>query len=1109
MDKLRALLDKLVDDFIRKRGHLYYLKGAVTLLSYSNHKVIASVMGTMLYNVEIDFDDKKSPILLWCSCPYNKTATCKHIVATLYKLNGLNYFQLPDANFSDDGDGEEDYFRTDLTDFIPGRNNHYYDPKVFPQIKGNEGEYLSPPTRELWLEELKKKKEEIKFNQFKNQLSDLIIPDVVKTISAKYKIAYALEPKKYRTIFHVVRQRLKKDGSVSASEIIYGSKSNTFPEMPFQERLIIDHLSKHYSEYSIDILSNEYGSVSKEHLHESLLISEILLFYSERELYLSTGYRKIGKRIYVQKEFGSAELLVEEIGENLSLKLQFYFRGEKIKTETEIIPILDNPLWVLVDDNIFRISNLTYAQLHQFSDNANGVLIPKDYLLYFEENLLPQLAKNLPIDSSKYEKMEIIAAPQKRIYLEETELSLKIILRFGYAAREVSYNEDELISSFLQEKTIVRIVRDKTYEEQACMELKTFYVKGLEKGVYTPRNNPVDFLFGALPRLKEMGFEIYGETNLNKFKVNISKPTFSFSVSSGIDWFDVATNVSFNGAPVAFNVLVDAIKHKKEYVQLADGSIGLLPEQWINKFKRAFSFGEAGKDEMRFSRSQVNALDMLLKEADETKTDEEFREHLEKLNSFEKIKKQVVSSSFKKVLRPYQKAGYDWFYFLKEFHFGGILADDMGLGKTIQVLAFLLNEKKKRKKLPDLVVAPTSVVFNWLVEAEKFSPELKILNHTGSSRIKEGPLHFDEYDIILTSYSILLRDKSLFTVRDFNYIILDESQKIKNPTTKTAKLVRELKAEQRLCLTGTPVENNLDELWSQISFLNPGMLGPLKKFQEAFSKPIQRGNDEAAAESLRKTIYPFILRRTKDVVAKELPPKTEIIHFCQMEQQQEKIYNIWREAVRDEIIKEIETKGIKRSGFKVLEGLLRLRQICNHPLLVKGTYRSSSGKFEEFKDQLGKVLEENHKVLVFSQFVKMLDLIKLHLDKEHIAYEYLTGSTQDRESCVKNFQENEKIKVFLISIKAGGFGLNLTAADYVFHYDPWWNPAVEAQATDRTHRIGQNKKIFVYKFITKNSVEEKILLLQDKKKKLVENIITSESGILKNLTKDDINILFS
>ena len=406
-------------------------------------------------------------------------------------------------------------------------------------------------------------------------------------------------------------------------------------------------------------------------------------------------------------------------------------------------------------------------------------------------------------------------------------------------------------------------------------------------------------------------------------------------------------------------------------------------------------------------------------------------------------------------------------------------------------------------------MAPTSVVFNWLVEAEKFSPELKILNHTGSSRIKDGPLHFDEYDIILTSYSILLRDKSLFTVRDFNYIILDESQKIKNPTTKTAKLVRELKAEQRLCLTGTPVENNLDELWSQISFLNPGMLGPLKKFQEAFSKPIQRGNDEAAAESLRKTIYPFILRRTKDVVAKELPPKTEIIHFCQMEQQQEKIYNIWRDAVRDEIIKEIETKGIKRSGFKVLEGLLRLRQICNHPLLVKGTYRSSSGKFEEFKDQLGKVLEENHKVLVFSQFVKMLDLIKLHLDKEHIAYEYLTGSTQDRESCVKNFQENEKIKVFLISIKAGGFGLNLTAADYVFHYDPWWNPAVEAQATDRTHRIGQNKKIFVYKFITKNSVEEKILLLQDKKKKLVENIITSESGILKNLTKDDINILFS
>ncbi|MFA6979303.1 MAG: SNF2-related protein [Ignavibacteriaceae bacterium] len=1110
MKKLRELLDELVDDTIRKRGYLYFIRGAVSQINYSSLKVTASVKGTMSYAVEIDFDTKKIPVHLLCSCPYNETAICKHIVATLYKLNELRYFQITNSNFDDDDFDQDEYFESEFADIRVMNQVKYYDPKIFPQITGKDGETLLPKSREQWLEEIKKKKAEVQFNTFKYNIAGLIGDKPVVSSNTNYKIAYALEPQKFRIVLRVVRQKIKNDGTFSSPEIIYGSKLGTLPEMPFHERLIIDHLSKHYSEYSVDLISIDYpGERLKEHLKETKLFSEIILFLAEREVYLSEGYRKIGRKIYVQKDFGSAELLIDEAGDDLSLKLQFYFKGEKIKIGTQIIPVLDDPLWVLADDNIFRVPNLTYKQLYYFINNNSEVLIPKNYLLYFEENLLPQLAKNLPVNSTQYEKIEIASAPKKRIYLEEAEANLKIILKYAYDAREVNYSETELVTSFLKEKTIVRIIRNKDLEEQARSEIKTFYIKEIEKGIFTPRKNPIDFLFGALPLLKEMGFEIFGEANLSKFKVNISKPNFSFAVSSGIDWFDVTANVSYNGAPVSFHALIDAIKHQKEYIQLEDGSVGLLPQQWINKFKRAFLFGEAGKEEIRFSKSQANALDMLLKEADETKTDEAFKEHLEKLNSFEKIKKQIVPVSFRKVLRPYQKSGFDWFYFLKEFRFGGILADDMGLGKTIQVLALLLNEKKDSKKLPDLVVAPTSVVFNWLSEAEKFSPKLKILNHTGNTRIKDAALHFDEYDIVITSYPILLRDISLFTGRNFNYIILDESQKIKNPTAKTAKVVRELKGEQRLCLTGTPVENNLNELWSQISFLNPGMLGSLTKFQEAFTKPIQKGNDDSAAESLRKTIYPFILRRTKDVVAKELPPKTEIIHYCEMEPQQEKIYNLWRDAVREEIIKEIEKNGIKKSGFKVLEGLLRLRQICNHPTLVKESYKSSSGKFEEFKEQLGKVLEENHKVLVFSQFVKMLDIIKTYLDKEKIAYEYLTGNTRDRESCVKNFQENDKVKVFLISIKAGGFGLNLTAADYVFHYDPWWNPAVEAQATDRTHRIGQKKNVFVYKFITKNSVEEKILLLQDKKKKLVENIISSETGMLKNLTKDDINILFS
>jgi len=432
----------------------------------------------------------------------------------------------------------------------------------------------------------------------------------------------------------------------------------------------------------------------------------------------------------------------------------------------------------------------------------------------------------------------------------------------------------------------------------------------------------------------------------------------------------------------------------------------------------------------------------------------------------------------------------------------------MGLGKTIQAISLLLNEKSKKENFTNLIIAPTSVVFNWIDEINKFAPSLSVLNHTGNDRKKDSELHLNKYDVVIMSYGIVLRDYNFLSNFKFHYIILDESQKIKNPISRTGRAIRNLKSNYRLCLTGTPIENNLTELWSQMSFLNPGLFGSYNKFNESFVKGIQKNSDGNALAVLKRSIYPFILRRTKNLVAKELPPKSETIHYCEMEKDQARIYNFWRDSIRYEILKVIETEGIKKSGFKVLEGLLRLRQICNHPILVENSYKKMSGKFEEFKMMLTKVVGEGHKALVFSQFVKMLELMKEHLEKGNIKYEYLTGSTINREERIKNFKESDEIKIFLISLKAGGFGLNLTEADYVFHYDPWWNPAVENQATDRVHRIGQDKQVFVYKFITKNTIEEKILHLQEKKKKLVEEIISTDSGLLKNLTKEDINMLF-
>jgi len=1096
MKVLRTILDQLVPDKIRIRGNLYFLRGSVTNLSYTEQRATAIVLGTNRYNVEIEFDKTKFPHKTFCTCPYS--GVCKHVVAVLYKLNEINFFK------------ERESLMKNEYKYSYNTNNI-----ALPSINPNENKInLVGKTREEWLQEIELKREAAKFDRFKDGITGLIDKEKIKNKSPNFSIGYSIQAKGYRTWLYVIRQKKKKDSDISTLEIMHDSNLSYLVDVSLEEKLIINHITRHLGEYHVDLFSeNEYGTRKREHINEANIFDEILTFLTDKNVFLYSGYGTFDKRVYIQKEVGKAGLLFNEDGDNISLNLQFEFKDEIITSET-IVPILDTPLWVMADDKIFKISNLSYRQFYNFYKNSNKIIVPKVYLEYFEQNLLPQLSQNLSIYSDKYIVEDVSLFPVKRIYLEEENKEMKITLKYAYGEHEVSYDENETTTSFFRGKKIFRIIRNKKAEEEARAEIKQFYVKEIQPGVFTPRGNPIHFLFDSLLSIKEMGFEIFGEASLTKFKVNTSTPSFSFSVSSGIDWFDVSTEISFNGTSIAFDALLDAIKHKREYVQLKDGSLGILPQKWLNKFKRAFSFGELVKNEtapdkptIRFSKLQVNAIDLLLEDA-EIKADEKYNEHLERLNSFKNIRQYNIPSSFKNVLRPYQSKGFDWLNFLKEYRFGGILADDMGLGKTIQVLSLLLNEKENGKEFPDLVVAPTSVVFNWISEAQKFAPSLKILNHTGTNRIKENTLHFEEYDVVITSYSIVLKDIQHFIERKFNYLILDESQKIKNPAAKTARLIKAIKSEYRLCLTGTPVENNLIELWSQMSFLNPGMLGSLNKFQETFVKSIQKNNDDSASEYLKKIVYPFILRRKKEVVAKELPEKTEVIQYCEMDSNQQRIYNIWKNSIREEILKEIETKGIKKSGIKVIEGLLRLRQICNHPLLVKENYKSKSGKFEEFKEQLENVLEEGHKVLVFSQFVGMLEIIKEYLIRQNIAFEYLTGNTKDREKCVNNFQENNNVKIFLISLKAGGFGLNLTAADYVFHYDPWWNPAVEAQATDRTHRIGQSKNVFVYKFITKDSVEEKILLLQNKKKKLVENIITSETGILKNLTKDDINILF-
>ncbi|MBI5473211.1 MAG: SNF2 helicase associated domain-containing protein, partial [Ignavibacteriae bacterium] len=578
-------------------------------------------------------------------------------------------------------------------------------------------------------------------------------------------------------------------------------------------------------------------------------------------------------------------------------------------------------------------------------------------------------------------------------------------------------------------------------------------------------------------------------------------------VSSGIDWFDLSVDIKFGGSGASFQSFVNAIRQNEQFVKLDDGTFGVMPDAWVRKFRRAISLSEPEDGALKLSRTHIGLLNDLAEGADEFESDERFDELKSRLESFTSIKKKKLPLAFLGELRPYQKSGYDWLHFLREFGVGGILADDMGLGKTVQALALLQSIHEDGKQPPSLIVVPTSPLFNWQKEIERFTPKLRYLIYAGNDRrLLRGS--FDNTDVIVTSYGILRRDIDFLKSREFTYAILDESQNIKNPVSVNAQAVRALNARHRLALSGTPVENSLNELWSQFAFLNPGMLGSERTFAENFAKPIQRLADEQTSQALRQLIFPFILRRTKELVATELPPKVESTVYCDMDADQKRAYDLWRQYYRESILKSIETEGLQRSKIKVLEGLMRLRQVCCHPKLVDAEYRGSAGKFEAFIEMLGDVLAEGHKVLVFSQFVKMLHVIRDHCDERKISYEYLDGATTQRRQRVERFQSDESVKLFLISLKAGGTGLNLTAADYVIHYDPWWNPAVEMQATDRTHRIGQKKQVFSYKLITRESVEEKVLALQERKQALVKNIITTDSGFMKSLTKEDVEALF-
>jgi superfamily II DNA or RNA helicase len=584
-----------------------------------------------------------------------------------------------------------------------------------------------------------------------------------------------------------------------------------------------------------------------------------------------------------------------------------------------------------------------------------------------------------------------------------------------------------------------------------------------------------------------------------------SAGTFRLSVQTGIDWFDLDARLEFGTTFARLPALLRTLARKERSIVLDDGSTGMLPEEWLSRWGVLDGVAELCGDKLRFSRSALALVLALTEGAPELAFDEAFARLRRELERHGGARAVDPPAGFSGELRAYQRHGLGWLQSLERAGLGGCLADDMGLGKTVQLLALLARRRTPRK--PSLIVAPRSVIDNWQREAARFVPDLRVLCHVGADRKPPGA-HFSKFDLILTTYGTLLRDIERLREQAFRLVVLDEAQAIKNAASKTARAARALRSEQRLALTGTPIENHVGELWSLFDFLNPGLFASAKRLKQAIGKG--RELSAASADLVRRAVRPFLLRRTKEEVAKDLPKRIEQTLYVELSPEERRLYHELAEYYRVEIGRKLDELGPERSTPHVLEALLRLRQAACHPgLLDRTRERDPSAKLEALLDQLEPVLDSGHKALVFSQFTSLLSIVRAELDERAISYEYLDGKTRNRDERIQRFQNDPDSKLFLISLKAGGVGLNLTAADYVFILDPWWNPAVEAQAIDRAHRIGQTRRVVAYRLIARGTVEEKVEQLKSKKRALVRAVLGTGEGFGGKLSRGDLELLLA
>ncbi|MBP6218240.1 MAG: DEAD/DEAH box helicase [Oligoflexales bacterium] len=1105
---LSAHFQSFFEKSIRERGFIYAERGYVKILKAQAGGVKATVKGTSRYTVTLNPEKERQTIKIYavCSCPhFDEGNFCKHLWATLLVLDQGQWTRKINVPFGVNWDliwdGYSKHFCDDDDD------KHYQSFRSFAKAEVAKMEVVT-----------------LGNGQAINIRSKLV--DRVQTTprNTNWQNAFTIR----------VNEKLVTPTKSKQIEIWYGL---CIPILPHQG-LKLKFFKREESSKGIGLVrpcSLSYRDIARstsgddEKIFSLLNVKETRRFetISPSLALILLPHLLATKRVCRSQEFDNFldvhDCFQELIGswENSFCLAEasggdggYYKLSGWMSSSTGKIPLIKASYtekgFFVFEKNIVFTTHLKNdeEQFVHYLVSHEPLLIPKEEILAFVEQLSIQsfFSKVELPESLTWVKQtilpEIVIALQKPVPSLESKMPVQIY--FQYPQQRVS--RSSAVSMWLNSEEKLIYLRGMEAEKEAWDSfIQTRDLEFSSLQVSCDAFLSVKNLSTFAAQIQTKGWRLEAEGR----KVT-PRADFSAFVSSGIDWFELKAQCRYGDQNVYLPKLLLTAQMGNSYVILDDGSVGLLPEEWLQKYAGITSFARTQKDQLRFCSSQAVLLDSLLAEIPHVDFDEKFSEIRSQIKKFTGIKAKSPSRGFRGALRPYQKEGLGWFHFLQDFGFGGCLADDMGLGKTIQVLALLHNRRKSLstsgEKRTSLVVVPRILVHNWQEEAKKFCSKLTFYDYSTFNRSQQ-PEEWKKYDVVITTYAIMRTDIAYLNKFAFDYVILDEAQAIKNNKSLVARASLLLQGANRLAMSGTPVENHLGELASIFEFLNPGMLN-----EQVLKTYFTRGTS-AKPESLpilANALRPFILRRTKEEVLHDLPPKSEQILYCELGPTQRKHYEDLKIFYRDSLAKTIGEKGLQRSKIQVLEALLRLRQAaCHVGLIDKSRVKESSAKLDALLTQVKEVIVSKHKALIFSQFTSMLDIVRRKLDKEGIVYEYLDGKTRNRKSCVDRFQNDDLVRVFLISLKAGGVGLNLTAADYCFILDPWWNPAVEAQAIDRAHRIGQEKKVFAYRLIARNTVEEKILALQAKKKELFKTVLNPENSLIRSMSLDDIQLLLS